>query len=124
MSLLVLTTQRPPPKPKFARKNRRKTFNTKDLVMPSVIMDCRGNGIEEYNRQRTTANQIKKSTKRANLRPGQKPVRLGRVRWWFKQLIPHTDWAIYNGAEHRRRLVIWKSWLGKQTVILDINLNH
>lgn len=92
--------------------------------MPAVVNRCSIDSTEDYSRYRTLANQIKRGTDKSGRKPGQKIGRLSRVRWWLKQLIPHTDWAIYQSAEHRRRLVIWEAWLGKQTVVLDILLRR
>src|SRR5690606_9190201 len=104
-----------PPKP-GEKKSRRKAFNTKELDMASVVNRCNIDSTEQYSRYRTLANRLKQDGEKLGMKPGEQPVKFGRTKWWIKQIIPHTDWAIYQSAEHRKRLVIWKSWLGKQTV--------
>jgi len=50
-----------------------------------------------------------------------KPTWRVRARWWLGQLIPRTHWGIYM-ADGRRRLVIWKTWLGKATKEIDVKI--
>lgn len=79
---------------------------------------------KQYNEHSTIANELQKANILANRKIGEKQGKLSRTRWWLKQLIPHTDWGIYACPVYRTRLVIWKSWLGKQTVLIDIPLKR
>jgi hypothetical protein len=50
------------------------------------------------------------------------PIRLRtRVRYWFGQLIPRRHWGIYT-AGGRRRICVWKTWLGRATVEIDVKM--
>ena len=50
-----------------------------------------------------------------------KPTLRARACYWLGQLIPRTHWGIYS-AGGRRRLVIWKTWLGKVKKEIDIKI--
>lgn len=67
---------------------------------------------EHYKHRMETAIELHK----ANL--AYKPPFLSRVRGALRQLLPHTDWAVYTAPEGRR-VVIWKSWLGRKKVVFD-----
>jgi hypothetical protein len=43
------------------------------------------------------------------------------VKFWLGQLIPRRHWGIYT-AGGRRRVAIWKTWLGRVTVEIDVKM--
>ena len=68
--------------------------------------------------QRRAANAIGVTQFIKGVRP---PGRLTRMKHWFLQVIPRTHWGIYS-ADGKRRLTIWKTWLGKVTKIIDVRI--
>ena len=54
-------------------------------------------------------------------RGSPKPPFLHRLRYWLGHVVPRRHWGIYV-ADGRRRLVTWKSWLGKATKEIDVRI--
>ena len=44
-----------------------------------------------------------------------------RMKYWVGQLIPRRHWGIYS-ADGRHRIAVWKTWLGRVTVEIDVKM--
>lgn len=68
--------------------------------------------VEHYKHRMETAIELHKAQQ------AYRPPFWSRVKSAFKELVPHTRWGVYTAPEGRR-VVIWKSWLGRQKVLFD-----
>lgn len=72
---------------------------------------------EKYQRDCTLANALQEA--HDNYKP---PF---RKRLWaaLKEIFPHTDWGIY-ATPSGRYIVIWKSWLGRKSIVFERKFTH